>query len=72
MPANVDRHRMWEAAAARGLTYHLGQAFHALGEDVPYLRLAFGWIEKDDIPDGIHLLAELMREHVPAGSAVHA
>jgi 2-aminoadipate transaminase len=67
MPERVDRMRMWQAAADRGLTYHLGQSFHALGQDVPYLRLAFGWIEKEDIADGVHLLAELMRESVPAG-----
>ena len=67
MPEQVDRMRMRQAAADRSLTYHLGQSFHALGQDVPYLRLAFGWIEKEDIADGVHLLAELMRESVPAG-----
>src|SRR5262249_37083976 len=66
IPTSVNRQRMWEAAAQRGLTYALGQAFHALGEDVPYLRLAFGWIDKDDIPDGIHLLSELMKDNIPA------
>jgi len=70
LPEGVDRMRMWQAAADRGLTYHLGQSFHALGKDVPYLRLAFGWIEKEDIADGVHLLAELMRESVPASGVL--
>jgi 2-aminoadipate transaminase len=66
VPARLDRVRLFELAAARGLTYATGQAFHTLGQDVPYLRLAFGWIDKEDIPDGVHLLAELMRQSVPA------
>jgi hypothetical protein len=37
-----------------------------LSSDVAYLRLAFGWIEKDDIPEGIRLLAECVREAMPA------
>ena len=41
-------------------------AFHALDRDIPYLRLAFGWIEKEDIPDGVRALAECVREASPA------
>lgn len=67
LPEGIDRARLWELAVARGLTYATGQAFHALGQDVAYLRLAFGWIDKDDIPEGVHLLAELMHQSVGAG-----
>ena len=58
----VDRKRLQELATARGITYSTGQAFHALNEDVAYLRLAFGWIDKHDIPEGVRLLAQCMRE----------
>jgi 2-aminoadipate transaminase len=66
LPEDVDRTRLRELAVARGITYSTGQAFHALNADVPYLRLAFGWIEKDDIAGGVQALAECVREAMPA------
>ncbi|MBV9583206.1 MAG: PLP-dependent aminotransferase family protein [Chloroflexi bacterium] len=66
LPEDVDRAHLQELAAARGITYATGQAFHTLSSDVAYLRLAFGWIEKDDIADGVHALAECVREAMPA------
>jgi 2-aminoadipate transaminase len=66
LPEQVDRVRLQELATARGITYATGQAFHALNEDVAYLRLAFGWIANDDIPEGVRLLAECVREAMPA------
>jgi 2-aminoadipate transaminase len=66
LPDNIDRARLQELAVARGITYASGQAFHALNSDVPYLRLAFGWINKDDIAEGVRLLAECVREATPA------
>lgn len=68
LPPEVDRARLSELASARGVTYATGQAFHAGGEDVPYLRLAFGWIDKQDIPDGVRQLAECVRTAMPAVS----
>jgi 2-aminoadipate transaminase len=66
LPESVDRVRLHELATARGITYATGQAFHTLGQDVPYLRLAFGWIAIDDIPEGVRQLAECVRESMPA------
>jgi 2-aminoadipate transaminase len=66
LPEQVDRARLQELAVARGITYATGQAFHALSQDVPYLRLAFGWIAKDDIAKGVRILAECVREAMPA------
>jgi 2-aminoadipate transaminase len=66
LPEDVDRVRLQELAVARGITYATGQAFHALSEDVAYLRLAFGWIDKDDIPEGVRQLAECVRQAMPA------
>jgi 2-aminoadipate transaminase len=66
LPDSVDRLRLQELATSRGITYATGQAFHTLGQDVPYLRLAFGWINIEDIPDGVRLLAECVREAMPA------
>ena len=66
LPVQVNRVRLQELADSRGITYNTGQAFHALHVDAPYLRLAFGWIALDDIPDGLRLLAECIRESMPA------
>ncbi|HEY2593506.1 MAG TPA: PLP-dependent aminotransferase family protein [Chloroflexota bacterium] len=66
LPEDVDRVRLQELATARGITYSTGQAFHAMNSDVAYLRLAFGWIAKEDIADGVRALAECVREAMPA------
>lgn len=66
LPDNVDRVRLQNLAMSRGITYATGQAFHTLGHDVPYLRLAFGWIAIEDIPEGVRQLAECVRESMPA------
>ncbi|MBV9174736.1 MAG: PLP-dependent aminotransferase family protein [Chloroflexi bacterium] len=69
LPPEVDRVRLFELAQARGIQYSTGQAFHSGGEDVPYLRLAFGWIEKDKIAEGVRQLAECLRVAMPATAA---
>jgi 2-aminoadipate transaminase len=66
LPDQVDRARLQELATARGITYATGQAFHALNEDVPYLRLAFGWIAREDISEGVQLLGQSVRQSMPA------
>ena len=40
-----------------------------MNSDVAYLRLAFGWIEKDAIAEGVGLLAQCVREAMPASVA---
>jgi 2-aminoadipate transaminase len=69
LPESVDRARLAELAAARHIVYATGQAFHANDEDVPYLRLAFGWIEREDIAAGVAALAECIRAATPAQAA---
>ena len=68
LPESVDRQRLQKLAVSRGITYANGQAFHTLGQDVPYLRLAFGWIAIQDIPEGVRLLGECVREAMPAAA----
>jgi 2-aminoadipate transaminase len=66
IPEEVDRTRLHELAVARGITYAMGQSFHAANEDVAYVRLAFGWIERDDIAEGVRTFADCMRQATPA------
>jgi 2-aminoadipate transaminase len=66
LPPEVDRVRLQQLANEAGIVYATGQAFNAANEDVPYLRLAFGWIDKEEIADGIRALAECVRAAMPA------
>ncbi len=70
LPEEVDRVRLHELATARHITYATGQAFHTQNADVPYLRLAFGWIDRADIAEGVRQLAECLRASMPARTAL--
>ncbi|HEU0166824.1 MAG TPA: hypothetical protein VFS62_03535, partial [Chloroflexota bacterium] len=61
--------RLQQLAQERGIVYGTGQAFHSQNADTPYLRLAFGWIDKNDIREGVHQLAECVKAAMPAGAA---
>jgi 2-aminoadipate transaminase len=66
IPEDVDRTRLQELASARGIVYATGQAFHAGGEDVAYIRLAFGWIDREAIGPGLRAMADCIRAAMPA------
>ncbi|MGH2364052.1 MAG: PLP-dependent aminotransferase family protein [Chloroflexota bacterium] len=66
LPDEVDRDRLQELALAQGIHYATGKSFHSLDQDVPYLRLAFGWIAQDDIAEGIRRLADCLRQALPS------
>lgn len=61
-PDDVDQDKLSRLAAERGFHYAPGANFHIHGEQVPYLRLAFGHVPDDDIRDGIPILARCIRE----------
>lgn len=63
LPDATDVVACEQTAESRGIDYATGKAFHVYREDVPYLRLAFGYATLDDIREGIPLLAECVREH---------
>ncbi|MCS6863243.1 MAG: PLP-dependent aminotransferase family protein, partial [Abditibacteriales bacterium] len=62
LPAEVDPVRLADMAAAQGIRYGTGKAFHAKAEDIKYLRLAFGYPSLDDIRDGLPLLARCVEQ----------
>jgi 2-aminoadipate transaminase len=66
LPPEVDRARLQQLATEAGIIYSTGQAFNTTNADVPFLRLAFGWIEREDITEGIRILAECVRAAMPA------
>jgi 2-aminoadipate transaminase len=62
IPEDVDRPKLRALCEQRGFNYLLGSSFHYQGEDVPYLRLAFGHLSHEQITDGIPVLAQCLRE----------
>ncbi len=65
LPEEVDREALFALSEQRGLDYGYGAAYHAGGEDVPFLRLAYACPSIDGIREGVELLAECLREVAP-------
>ena len=61
-PDDVDQDKLARLTAERDFFYAPGANFHIHGEQVSYLRLAFGHVPDDDIRDGIPILAQCLRE----------
>ena len=62
IPAATDTRKALQLAAERGVYYSLGQSFSAVNEDIPYLRIAFGFPTIEDIREGVPILAECIKE----------
>ena len=60
-PADVEQKELAELMAEKNILYASGSAFHIHGEDVPFLRLAFGFIALEDIREGILAMVECIR-----------
>lgn len=65
LPEEVDREALFTLSERRGLDYGYGAAYHAGGEDVPYLRLAYACPSVARIQEGVELLAGCLGELVP-------
>jgi len=62
LPDDADRRALWRESQEQGVSYLPGSAFHYAGEDVPYLRLAFGHLNLIQIDEGIERLARCIRK----------
>ena len=69
LPEEVDREKLFAMSEQRGLAYGYGAAYHAGGEDVPFLRLAYACPSVDGIREGVELLTECLREVAPESLA---
>jgi 2-aminoadipate transaminase len=65
LPEGIDNAAIAAAAKERKILYATGKAFDAAERDVPFLRLAFGYIAQDLIDDGIELLGECIEGAAP-------
>lgn len=61
-PEAVDRDRLMASCAERGIVVARGQGFHIRREDVPAIRLAFGFASLEACRAGVPLLAECIHE----------
>jgi 2-aminoadipate transaminase len=62
LPETTDMDRLQQLAGAKGVIYARGKGFHVYGQDVNYVRLAFGYPGLDDIREGIEVLSQCVRE----------
>jgi DNA-binding transcriptional MocR family regulator len=60
-PEDVDRDHLMALCAERNIMVARGRSFHIHHEDVPALRLAFGFASLEDIRDGVPLLGECIQ-----------
>ncbi len=65
LPEEVDREALFALSEQRGLEYGHGAAYHAGGEDVPFLRLAYACPSVGRIREGVELLAGCLRQLAP-------
>ena len=60
-PDDVDQSALDTLLAERQFIHSPGRILHVEGKDIPYLRLSFGAVPIDDIPEGIAVLGDCIR-----------
>ncbi len=68
-PDDVDVGQLQALADERGIIYARGSNFHIRHQDIPYLRLAFGFASLESIGQGVRLLGECIHQ-ARVGTAV--
>ena len=69
VPEDVDMRKLTELANGRGFFFAAGSNFHVDGKECPYIRLAFGHVPDDIIPDGVQVLARCIKESRTSNAA---
>ena len=72
LPEGIDNQAIAQLAKERNILYATGKSFSASDKDVPYLRLAFGYIAEDLIDEGVALLGQCIEGAAPGASKVPA
>jgi len=65
LPDDINTQAIAAQAKERGLLYGSGRSFDAADREVNYLRLAFGFIEADLIPEGVARLGQCIEGAAP-------
>jgi 2-aminoadipate transaminase len=72
LPEEIDRDTLAATGEQRGVLYGRGSNFHVHGDDVPALRLAFGYPTVEEIGIGVTRLADSIRACVPEAARASA
>jgi 2-aminoadipate transaminase len=67
LPEGIDTQAIAALAKERNVLYATGRSFDAADRDVPYLRLAFGYIDDALIDPGVELLGQCIEGAAPGG-----
>ena len=62
LPDTTDTPRLWQMLDTRGVRLAPGRAFHSQDDEVPFLRIAFGYPSVADIDEGVGALAACVLE----------
>ncbi len=62
LPDKTDTPRLWKMLDERGVRLAPGRAFHSQGQEVPFLRIAFGYPTLADIHEGVGVIAECVQK----------
>lgn len=65
LPAELDTERLLPEAVEEGVAYVVGSGFHADGGGRNAMRLNFSFPSPEEIDEGIHRLARLVKRHLP-------
>ncbi len=61
-PDDVDQDRLFDLLAENDIACARGSAFHLHNEEIPFLRLAFGYASMQSIREGVPLLGQCIRQ----------
>ena len=64
LPRDTDLDLLEELATEEGVLFMRGRSFHIDDEDVPCIRLAFGYPEREEIARGVEILARCIHQAV--------
>lgn len=67
LPDGIDLRTLDQLLKARNVLYGTGRSFDAADREINYLRLAFGYIDAELIPEGIARLGECIEQAAPGG-----
>ena len=72
VPDACDLSQLDALAAAAGINYGPGRAFHAGDQPVPYFRLSFAYPSLEEIEAGVAEMARCVRAAMPARAVAAA
>lgn len=62
LPESTNLQRLEQRAAESGVEYTPGREFHYRKENIPYLRLSYPHMSRDEIREGVSILARCIRQ----------